>query len=314
LDRGPQRHELVAPELANIRAAIEWAAHVDRQLALSLACSIENFWATNSPVEGARLFATLMSGADDLPDEVRARGLRCLGSSAYIRGDFEHGTAAYEESLALYRKIGDERGTSNLLMRLAFEALRNGDTVVGRRLAEETLELSRRRGFETDEAQALSALGNLAYRDGRHEDALDLLRRSADLCAKTGFRWWEKNVLLTIAEHMLELGRSDEASMPARRGLEIAHAIGDRQGLVEGLALFAWQAATAALPERAGRLWGAIDAEEERGGRVGQWEEEYRPEVEEHLRVVAGAEFEAARTAGRAMSRDEAVEYALVDA
>jgi predicted ATPase len=310
LDRGPQRHELVAPELPNIRSAIEWAAEVDLELALRLACTIENFWVTNSPAEGARLFGRLMSSADGLPDEVRARGLRCLGSSSTILGDFERGRASYEESLALFRRIGDERGTSHLLMRLAFEALREGDVSTGRRIAEETLELSRRHGFTTDEAQALSALAHLAYKEGRHEEAFELLRRSAELCANTGFRWWEKNVLMTIAEHMLELGRSDEAFMPARRGLEIAHAIGDRQGLVEGLALLAWQAATAALPERAGKLWGAIDAEEERGGRVGQWEE-YRPELEEHLRVVAGAEFEAARTAGRAMSRDEAVEYAL---
>ena len=313
LDRGPQRHELVAPELSNIRSAIEWAAEVDLQLALRLACAIENFWVTNSPVEGARLFGRLMSSADGLPDEVRARGFRCLGSSSTIFGDFERGRASYEESLALFRSIGDERGTSHLLMRLAFEALREGDVSTGRRLAEETLELSRRLGFPTDEAQALTALGDLAHREGRHEEAFELLRRSADLCAKTGFRWWEKNVLMTIAEHMLELGRSDEAVTPARRGLEIAHAIGDRQGVVEGLALLAWHSAETSAPERAGRLWGAIEAEEERGGRVGEWEE-YRPELEQHLRVAEGAEFEAARAEGRALSRDEAVEYALADA
>jgi hypothetical protein len=98
--------------------------------------------------------------------------------------------------------------------------------------------------------------------------------------------------------------------VPAREGLAIAHEIRDRQGVVIGLALLAWHAAQTGSNVRAGRLWGAIEAEEGRGGGVGQWEAE-RTGYEERARAGSGPEFERGRVDGRATSLDEAVEYGL---
>ena len=68
-------------------------------------------------------------------------------------------------------------------------------------------------------------------------------------------------------------------------------------------------AAARGQAERAGTLWGAVEGEAKRG-RIGQWENE-RDEYAGHVFAVAGPEFERARADGRAMSLDEAVEYAL---
>ena len=55
------RYELVNPEADNLRAAIDWAAGAgEYELATSLAVSLEQFWVTNSPHEGARRLATLL--------------------------------------------------------------------------------------------------------------------------------------------------------------------------------------------------------------------------------------------------------------
>jgi hypothetical protein len=59
-------------------------------------------------------------------------------------------------------------------------------------------------------------------------------------------------------------------------------------------------------------LWGATEAEERRGGLVGQWEAERR-EYEERARTGSGPEFERGRIEGLATSLDEAVEYGLSD-
>ena len=65
--------------------------------------------------------------------------------------------------------------------------------------------------------------------------------------------------------------------------------------------------------ERAGLLWGAVDAEAA-SGRVGQWERE-RPEFEAIVRTVDGPAFRRAHAEGGLLSIAQAiaVEPALAD-
>ena len=79
---------------------------------------------------------------------------------------------------------------------------------------------------------------------------------------------------------------------------------------VYALALLARLAGAAGQAERAGRLWGAIEAEEARGP-VGYWEGD-RERIASTV-VISSTEFESARSAGRSLSLDEAVAYALGD-
>ena len=60
---------------------------------------------------------------------------------------------------------------------------------------------------------------------------------------------------------------------------------------------------------RAGRLWGAIEAEAVRSP-LGNWEQE-RDEYAAAIVAPGDPEFEAARTAGRGLTLAEAVDYAL---
>jgi hypothetical protein len=61
--------------------------------------------------------------------------------------------------------------------------------------------------------------------------------------------------------------------------------------------------------DRAGRLWGAVESEEERRP-VGQWEQE-REGYAAPILAAAGPGFEVARASGRALALDAAVDYAL---
>jgi hypothetical protein len=61
--------------------------------------------------------------------------------------------------------------------------------------------------------------------------------------------------------------------------------------------------------ERAGRLWGAVEAEESRGP-VGAWVRE-RARYEQRLRADDDPALERARGVGRALSIEEAVDEAL---
>jgi tetratricopeptide (TPR) repeat protein len=234
------------------------------------------------------------------------RAIRSLAGSIYIQGGFDEGARLCGEALELYRQLGEEWGIAHMLLRMAVDESRRGDGARAKQLLEESLSLW---NSPFNEAQVALQLGSILFREGRTEEALELADRSARLSHEIAFVWWEKNALETGAEFALTLGRVEYACERAVAGVALAHAIGDRQGIVYGLGLLAWGAAAAGEAERAGRLWGAIEAEAARGP-IGQWEAE-RDDYAARVLPVAGADFDRAVEAGRRMTLDDAVAHAL---
>lgn len=118
----------------------------------------------------------------------------------------------------------------------------------------------------------------------------------------------------TLAEASLEpieLGQLDEAERYGLEALEIGHRVGDRMGDVYVLARLARIAGEDGPLERAGFLWAALEAEEQRA-LVGQWEAE-REAYAAPVLAHAGPEFERGRQKGRSLSFDSAVDEALKD-
>ncbi len=304
-----ERYDLVLPELQNIRDGLEWALAADPLEAARLCLALEQFWVACGPFEGRRWLAEILA-YPELPDELRARALRSYGGLHWIVGDFEEGNRLHEESLALFRELGDRRGEALALIRSAVEASRIGDLERARALCEESLEYFRSVGSVKGEAEVLHILSYVPLQEGRFEEAFELADRAAVLAREVGWRWWESGALGTAAECALSLGRTDEGQERAIRALAINREIGSRQWMLFSLATLAWATAQTGDAERAGRLWGAIEAEAERG-RIGQWEEGERDEYAAHLLPVAGPEFDRGVATGTAMPLDDAVEYAL---
>lgn len=75
---GPQRADLVSPELANLRAVLEWShTKGDIELGLRLAIALEYFWTATNPFEGRRWFDLLLEHAPQLPGDLRAQRCGC---------------------------------------------------------------------------------------------------------------------------------------------------------------------------------------------------------------------------------------------
>ena len=305
LDEGP-RLPLVLPEADNLRAAIDWALAVGEvEAAASLAVSLEQFWVTNSPEEGARRLAALLEDDHELPPLLRARAFRARGGATYNAGNYEEGTLWAEAALAIFRELGDEPRVAHMLIRSAVEASRSGNQERAKALAEESRSLH---GGIADQAQAFYVLGDVAFAEGRGEEALELHARSAELAGRVGFDWWRVGSLCHYVEFALRLGRTDGLAEPAREIIAVSRQIGDRQTTVYGITLLAWLAAETGQCERAGRLWGAAEAEAERAP-IGQWEAE-RDDYASHV-VRDTATFAHGRSDGHHLSLDHAVEEAL---
>jgi predicted ATPase len=303
---GPERPEIVRAEQDNFRAAIDWAIDRDPELAFRLAIALEQFWLMNDPFEGVRRLEALLQRGSDVPPVWRARALRVHGESAWVAGDYEAGARDMEESLSLFRELGDECGIAIGLHRLAVGAIFvENDHARGRQLLDECFEHSPSPKVVGD---AVAKLAGLEHAEGNLERALELYEEAAIRCKEIGFTWMEAQTRIDIAEVADQLGRTELARQQAREGVELCRQCDDRQLMLFALAIVARVAASGGEDERAGRLWGAIEAEELRG-RVGQWER-FR---DEHASTVVrdSPEFERGRSEGRSLSLEDAVEYAI---
>jgi predicted ATPase len=310
---GAQRMDLMIPEHENLRTALHWAAHNDFEFAVRLSVELEMFWTVRSPEEGVRWLSDLLSRGDDLPIELRAHAHRVLGSAGNPAGEDELAEQAYRESLGLFRELDDRRGVATLLLRLGFSALYRGDLDEARRLAADSLDLHRANGNRRGEAQALTLTGEILYVEGRLEEGLDLIARGAQLAGEAGFEWWRARALRTMVDGAFELDRTEDAQHWLMESLEHTRRLGDRRGIVLTLARLARIAADSGDRERAGALWGAVEAEESRSS-IGGWarlREDLAPPVLAHAEDEA---FKRGRARGRRLTLDEAVEHTLAGA
>jgi Tetratricopeptide repeat len=122
-------------------------------LGLRLAVVLENFWVTRDPYGAIGLFERLLA-SEGAPPTLRARALRACAGSYHVTRRIEQAESLYQESLALYEALGDERGAAIARYRLGQIALDRGNTKRARWLLEDSLHAFRSLGSDRGEAQA----------------------------------------------------------------------------------------------------------------------------------------------------------------
>jgi predicted ATPase len=309
--QGAQRPDVVRAEIDNVRRAIDWAAQNDPELAYRLAISLEQFWVMTDAFEGTRRLGNLLEAHPMVAPVLRARALRSYSESRWISGDMDGALPFLDQSLEIFQQLNDTAAIAVIYHRMAAGALTSGDLARGRELLEKSLAICATTPQPRLEADIVDKLGWHEFRLGNYEGAIELFEKSAVLCAETGFSWMQSDALMGIAQALVELGRTAEALAPARAALRINHENVDRRTVVLALANLALFASNLGDTPRAGRLWGAIEAEESIAP-LGSWERR-RSAYEEAILPKANEEFERGRRAGRALRLDEAVEYALTD-
>ncbi len=297
--------DLVAPELDNVRAVLDWALEHDPGRGLRLATWLEAFWVVRDPFEGASWLERLIARAPDAEPALRAAAFRSLGGALDIVGDSERAAPWYAQSLALFTSCGDAIQAAHLRFRVGANAYNRGEPGTAWPLIEGALEESRRLGVRVGECQALGVLGLRARDEGDPAGAVELMLESAMIAGEVRWEWWEAHELANAADLERELGQVDAAEKHALRSAELCLGLGDRQGTVFATAELAMIATVRGDPERAGRLWGALESEVS-AGRVGQWES-FRTDIEAQVLAVDGPTFSRARDEGRLLSIAEAV-------
>jgi predicted ATPase len=176
--------ERLEAEHDNLRAALRWAEEGEEaEIGLRLAGALCQFWLMHGHLrEGQERLARLLGLAGASPRTVaRTKALMRAGHLAHNLGDFTAARALFEESLALWRELGDQQGIATSLNDLGWVVLCQGDYAVARSLSQEGLALWRELGDQQGIATSLHNLGRVAHCQGDYAMACALHQESLAL-------------------------------------------------------------------------------------------------------------------------------------
>ncbi|HEX2292198.1 MAG TPA: adenylate/guanylate cyclase domain-containing protein, partial [Gaiellaceae bacterium] len=178
----------VEVELDNFRAALTWCLDVgDFARAIRIAESLRTFWQVRSHSEGARwLERALRAAGRSVDPETRAAGLNALGTLIFLEQEFDRAAVLFEDSLALYRELGNQTCVLDVLNSLGNARWALGDGERTARIREEALALAR----ELDDAygigRTLHYIGEESRDSGDPERARQAFEESMELMGGLG--------------------------------------------------------------------------------------------------------------------------------
>jgi predicted ATPase/DNA-binding SARP family transcriptional activator len=136
--------------------------------------------------------------------------------------DLEQARRLGDESLALYRGLGDKWGLASALYALGHSMLRLDNYDVSRRLYEEGLLIQRDLKDWWGMAASLSALAHVVGLMGQHEEGEQLKREALSIFRKTGDRSEIVDALSSVGSHCVWQGKFAEARALAREYIPLA--------------------------------------------------------------------------------------------
>ncbi len=220
-------HQRLEVEYDNLRAALDWSAasESDVDLGLRLAGAMGEFWKIHGHIREARTYLTTLLGraATAPPTRGRAKAVTIAARMALAEED-PLARALYEESLGLWRSLGDKYGISLALMGLGHLALYAGDLDTARTRYEEALTLRREIGNKRGAASALESLGDVAAQQGDYAQAIALCEESLALSRAIGDNWGVVHALAGIAGACANRGDYARATTLMEESLTLAQA------------------------------------------------------------------------------------------
>ncbi len=227
------------------------------------------------------------------------------------RRDARFSRMCLDESLAMYRELGHVSGIAGALGSLAQQAYWDGDYVTPMAWLDEAKTMARELGSKSGQAFVMQNYGSLALRQGDYERARAYYEESIALSEAAG--WYEDWAAVGLGHVALRQGKLAEAQARFEESLRRFHEAQVSIGIAYNLEGLAGLAVAQGQPERAVRLLGWADAIRETIG-------DFRPVVEQ--RVVDGdlalihaqldaATFAAVYADGRRLTTEQAVAYAL---
>ncbi len=298
----------------NLRAGLEWSGTAvgGAEAQLRLAGALTYFWNYRTHwSEGRRRLEEALARSAEAPKSVLPKALQGATLLNWRIGDYERGTALGEKGLALCDELGDSGNRAWLLMWLGILSMRQGDYARATTLFEESITLSRAVGNPYLTSLGLGQLGVAARNQHDYRQAIALHTQSLALFRQVGGADGIAYGLRNLGIDTLRQDDYGRAAAYFAEGLGLCY---ENKWLayecLEGLAAVAHSRGDNA---RAARLFGAGTSLQELIGHarspIDLADKEHR--VASVRTAIGDAAFAAAWAEGRAMTLEQAIEYAL---
>lgn len=239
--------------------------------------------------------------------------LEQMGHFASEQGNYRAVRLYYGQCLAVRREMGNRELVASTLLSLGRAAERLGFGTDAGPFLEESLEIRRGIGGQSQTSFALACLGNAAMARGDLEAAHTYFDESLAMRRPLSDQEDVAYSLTDMGNLTLKEGQLEAAKNLYRQSLAIWKASGDNPGAAFTLAGLVQAASEEGQAERAAHLLGAVNSLAE--DVPARWPWYMRADYERDLtdtRAALGDEaFAAAWAEGRAMTLDQAVDYAL---
>ncbi len=177
-------------ELDNLRVALAWAMENDSACGLRLTAALTWFWISDARLTEGRDWLTQaieQPQAKDAPHRTQyACALKSACVIAWFQGDSFKGLQMGEQSVAIFRSLGDTRKLADALYATALATFSSPDSVRTLPLLDESITLYKQINDPSELAKSLLLYGAKLYQRGEHKLALSQIEESHDLAVKHG--------------------------------------------------------------------------------------------------------------------------------
>jgi predicted ATPase/class 3 adenylate cyclase len=310
LDRLEREHD-------NLRAALRWSIDTgEAETGMRIAGAVWRFWQMRGHLaEGQRLTEELLALPAAAPrTSARAKALSAAGSLAWWL-TWDSARAPYEESLAIYRELGDVRGQAEGAFNLGFARLLSNHIDEAKDLFLQAADIYRDLEEPVRLAHANTALAMAAFNQGDVQAADRLVEKARETFVAVEDLWGMALTSGLMASLALSEGDHERCLAVSIESLDANERLGSTLGIAVALQALAVIAVRLGRPEPAVRLAGAVNRVRERAGGQAP------PTIvglEDPLEEARGS-LDERRTAalwedGRHMSLDEAIAFARREA
>ena len=303
----------------NLRAALSWSLGEKRDVGFGvrLAAALWPFWFARGYLnEGSKWLESAVSQSGCAAPHARANALNGAGWLATFQDEYGAAKILIEEGLALYRELGDKEGIASSIAYLGFVAVlgQRTDVPIATLLEEATglkPELRDRRtvaNLLVLEGLVALGRGDLEQAVALNEEGLALFREVSDVLGVVA-------CLTNIGLVMLAQDDYERSATLLREGLHLAWGLDHKLYIQYSIIGLAGVAGSGVRPVRAARLWGAAEGMSETYGtnlaRAVRSLVDYEGRLAAARSRLDDAAWSAAWAEGRAMSPEQAIEYAL---
>jgi non-specific serine/threonine protein kinase len=223
----------------NLRAALAWSfeGNGEEESGLRLCCALGRFWLIRGYfAEGRfRCGMSLESAGGGDRTQLRAKTLNAAGILARNQADYPAARSLLEESLSIFRELGNRHGIAISLLSLGNATYHQGNYPAARTLYEESLSIARELGDLHRIASALGNLANVASNQGDYPAARSLHEESISIFRELGDRKGVASALANLANAAGRQGEFAAARSLHEESISIFRELGDRQGAANSL-------------------------------------------------------------------------------